>query len=451
MSNDRIISDLDGLESFAQDETGVFRNSPDLILFPTTTEEVSLILKYCNDNGITVTPRAAGTSLAGNATTFNGGVVVSLVRMNRILRLDANNKFVVAESGCIAEELQNYVAEYGLCYPVDPASSGTSLIGGHVMTNASGPRAFKYGATKNFVKALTAVLPNGEIIRTGTLTEKNSTGYNLTQLLTGSEGTLAIVTEITLNLIKKPAFNNTVLISFEHLEDGLGAILKLKSSSLDISAIEFIERDALDFVADYEGFHSIHLEENCVAHLLIEIEAFSLMKIEDQLIGLSELMEDVKHLNMIVADNSEEKQKLWHVRKLIGHAVRHHSVYREVDTVVPVDKLTLIIEIVKSIGQKYNFRSVCYGHAGNGNLHVNILKENMEEDQWLNVLSGAVREIFTEVIKMGGALSGEHGIGLLNRQFMDLQFTPFELQLMKNIKLAFDPNGILNPGKIFPV
>jgi len=450
MSSSQIVSDPQILSGYALDETGNFNGSTDIMLFPDNTEQVSGIMKYCNDHGISVTPRGAGTSLAGNASSVSGGILLALSMMNKIISLDPVNKYVVVEAGCIAENLQNYALDQNLYYPVDPASSGTSLIGGHVMTNASGPRAYKYGSTKQYVAGLKAVLADGNVIRTGTITDKNSTGYNLTQLLTGSEGTLAIVTEITLKLVNKPGYNCTVLMSFQTLEHGLEAILKLKSSSIDISALEFMERDALDIVADYEGIQTIAIEDNCAAHLLIEVEAFSQLRLDEYLIQLGELMEQLSHLNIIVADTFEMKERLWRVRKLIGHAVRHYSAYREVDTVVPVDRLTQLIHVVRKTGQKYGFRSICYGHAGNGNLHVNILKEQFTEEEWLKIMKDAVREIFSQVISMGGALSGEHGIGMLNKSFMDLQFSKVELELMKNIKKAFDPNGILNPGKIFP-
>ena len=294
------------------------------------------------------------------------------------------------------------------------------------------------------------VLSDGTIIQTGTLTEKNSTGYNLTQLIVGSEGSLGIVTSITLGLVKKPPYNNTVLMSFESLEDALKAILLLRNSAVDISAIEFIEREALDIVATYEGHSTIAIENNCAAHLLIELESSSAAAMDQQLSMLAEIMESATYLNIIVADGSEQKELLWRMRKLIGHAVRHYSIYREVDTVVPANKMVSLIQHVKSIGEKFGFKSICYGHAGNGNVHVNILKENIAKAQWHNILKNGVGEIFDEVIRLGGSLSGEHGIGILNKEFMSKQFTEVELDLMRDIKKVFDPKGILNPGKIFP-
>jgi len=445
-----VLSSVDELAIYLTEETGTYTGKASLVVFPQNKEQVSAIMRYCNQHSISVTPRGAGTSLAGNAISLNDGIIMILSSMDKILEIDIENHLITVQPGCIVDSLKNYVDSHGLYYPVDPASSGTSMIGGHVMTNAAGPRSYKYGSTKNYVRALELVLSDGTIIQTGTLTEKNSTGYNLTQLIVGSEGSLAIVTSITLGLVKKPPYNNTVLMSFESLEDALNTILLLRNSSVDISAIEFIEREALDLVARYEGQAAIVIEENCAAHLLIELESSSAAAMDQQLSMLAEIMESATYLNIIVADGSEQKELLWRMRKLIGHAVRHYSVYREVDTVVPANKMVSLIQHVKSIGKKYGFKSICYGHAGNGNIHVNILKDNIDEAQWHNILKNAVGEIFDEVIRLGGSLSGEHGIGILNKEFMSKQFTEVELGLMRGIKKVFDPKSIMNPGKIFP-
>ncbi len=450
VGTENVITDQSTLTLFSLDETGTYRSLPSMVVYPSTSLQISGILKYCNDHDIKVTPRGAGTSLAGNSVSTSRGIILCLSKMNKIISLDLNNHMITVEAGVIGEEMCNYVLEHGLYYPVDPASSGTSLIGGHVMTNAAGPRSYKYGTTKDFVKAMEVVLADGSIINTGGQIDKSSTGYNLTQLMVGSEGTLGIVTKITLKLIKKPVYNNTVLISFETLEDALNAILNLRNSPIDISAIEFIEREALDIVARYEGQPSIMIEDNCAAHLLIELESNNTVNMDLNISLLADVMETLPSLNIMVADSNEQKELLWHMRKLIGHAVRHYSVYREVDTVVPLDKMVDLIHYVQSVGLKYGFVSVCYGHAGNGNIHVNILKENFPEETWNLILRDAVREIFEEVIRLGGALSGEHGIGILNKEFMHLQFTSVELELMRSIKRVFDPKGILNEGKVLP-
>jgi len=446
---EQILFERADLDQYTADETGIYHSTPGVIVFPGNTAEVSAILKYCNTNRIPVTPRGAGTGLAGNASCAEGGVLMVFTRMDKILSIDAQNGCIVVQPGCIAEILRQEVQKTGWYYPVDPASSGTSLIGGHVSTNAAGPHSYKYGPTRSYVMAMEIVLPDGTIIRTGSKTEKNSSGYNLTQLLCGSEGTLAAITEITLRLVLPPACTMTALISFPTLEDGLQAIIDLKASDIDISAMEFMERAALDLVVKYEGPDGPGTETACACHVLLDIEAGDSLSMDRQTDKLILKMQELSHLNVLIADSEDARMKLWRTRRLIGHAVRHYSPYREVDTVVPVDRLITLIEKIKAAGDLYGFNSVCYGHGGNGNLHVNILRENKDDESWNKILTLGVEAIFREVIALGGVLSGEHGIGLLNRPFVPLQFSDAEIQLMKQVKAAFDPNGIMNPGKIF--
>ncbi|HQW95367.1 MAG TPA: FAD-binding oxidoreductase [Saprospiraceae bacterium] len=438
------------LNEYAKDETGVYQALPGMLVFPEKKEEISFILESCNKLGIPITPRGAGTGLAGNSVSFPGGVLLVLTKMDQIISLDSENGTVTVQPGCIVDNLKEYVARHGWYYPVDPASSGTSLIGGHVSTNAAGPHSYKYGSTKNFVAGLEVVLADGTLIHTGNVVEKSSTGYNLTQLICGSEGTLGIITEITLRLVRPPSLQNTILISFAALEDGLNTIIALKKSRLNIAAIEWMERSAIDIVALYEGKQEINIETNCSCHLLIDMESDSVEEMESNILNLGSLMETLPYINILVSDSEQSREKLWRIRKLIGVAVRHHSTYREVDTVVPVNKLIELIHLVKETGIKYNFHSVCYGHAGNGNIHVNILREDLDDYVWNHVLTEGVHAIFEGVIALNGVLSGEHGIGLLNRPFMPLQFTKDEILLMRQIKKAFDPNNILNRDKVIP-
>lgn len=448
---EQILFERADLDQYTADETGIYHSTPGVIVFPGNTAEVSAILKYCNTNRIPVTPRGAGTGLAGNASCAEGGVLMVFTRMDKILSIDAQNGCIVVQPGCIAEILRQEVQKTGWYYPVDPASSGTSLIGGHVSTNAAGPHSYKYGPTRSYVMAMEIVLPDGTIIHTGSKTEKNSSGYNLTQLVCGSEGTLAVITEITLRLVPPPVSAMTALISFPTLEEGLQAILGLRSSDIDISAMEFMERSALELVAKYEGHYELQIEAACACHVLLDIEAGDSLSMERQTEKLILRMQDLPHLNVLLADSDDTRMRLWRMRRLIGHAVRHYSSYREVDTVVPVSRLVTLIEKIKDAGALYGFSSVCYGHAGNGNLHVNILREAKDNESWNKILTMGVEAIFREVVALGGVLSGEHGIGLLNRPFLSLQFSETELQLMKKIKTVFDPNGIMNPGKIFDI
>ncbi len=450
LKGNQFLDDPNALESYSLDETGVYKSLPCAVVFPESTAEVSSILTYCNDNKIPVTPRGAGTGLAANSVPEEGGLLMILSRMDKILDIDSSNGIVTVQPGCIVDVLKQEVRKKGWFYPVDPASSGTSLIGGHVNTNASGPHTYKYGSTRRYVMALEAVLADGTVIRTGSKTEKNSTGYSLSQLLCGSEGTLAVVTEIALKLVPPPRITSTALVSFTSLEDGLNAILRLRSSSVNIAAMEWMERAAIEIVAQYEGEFGVVLEPQCACRLWIEIEANDAEAMEREMYALGDVLSDVPTLDILVSDEDATQQRIWKIRRVIGHAVRHHSVYREVDTVVPVSSMVGLIRIIKDVGNRMGFRTLCYGHAGNGNLHVNVLREDKNDDQWAKILTDGVETLFTEVIILGGVLSAEHGIGLLNRPFMALQFDEAELALMRRIKTAFDPNGILNPGKVIP-
>lgn len=447
---DQIVSDEGLLDSFSLDETGVYHARPGLVVYPLNIEDISFVLSNCNRLKIPLTPRGAGTGLSGNSVSVPGGVLMIMDKMNQVISFDEESGIIRIMPGMIVDLLKSYVRERGWYYPVDPASSGTSLIGGHVNTNAAGPHSFKYGSTKQYVNALTLVMADGTIIHTGNHVEKSSTGYNLTQLICGSEGTLAVVGEISLKLVRPPITEGTVLISFASYEDGLNAILALRKSGVNISAIEWMERAAIEIVAGYEDNLSIELEPDCACHLLIDLEAKGNEDLEEEMIRIGELLDPMPSLNILVSDSEQSRQKLWRIRKLIGVAVRHHSIYREVDTVVPVSMLVRLIEIVKEVGNKYNFRSICYGHAANGNIHVNILRENKDDTEWNKILREGIEEIFKKVIELGGVLSGEHGIGLLNRPFMHLQFSEPELTIMKGIKAVFDPNHILNPDKVIP-
>ncbi len=447
---DQCSDDPNILESYSLDETGVYKSIPCAVVFPESTADVSLILKCCNEHKISVTPRGAGTGLAANSVPDTGGLLMIFSRMSKILRIDSQNGIVTVQPGCIVDVLKQEVRKEGWFYPVDPASSGTSMIGGHVNTNASGPFTYKYGSTRRYVMALEAVLADGTIIRTGSRTEKNSTGYSLTQLLCGSEGTLAVITEISLKLLPPPRLSSTALVSYATLEDGLNAILCLRTSSIDIAAIEWMERDAIEVVAQYEGEYGIELEPECACRLWIEIEANDAEALERELYALGDVLANVPSLNILIADEEATRQRIWKVRRVIGHAVRQYSVYREVDTVVPVSNMVRLIHTIKEIGNRMKFRTLCYGHAGNGNIHVNVLRESMNDRQWAGILTDGVEALLKEVVQLDGVLSAEHGIGLLNRPFMPLQFDAAEIALMRRIKTAFDPNGILNPGKVIP-
>lgn len=445
---ENVLLDTPTLTAYSEDETGVYTGIPEAIVKPLNTAMVSAIMAYCNTHIIAVTPRGAGTSLAGGATPSQKGVVLDMSAMNTILKIDKINRMAHVEAGVITQVLAEAVQAEGMYYPVDPASRGSSMIGGNVMTNAAGPHSFKYGSTRQYIISLTAVLANGDVIQTGSQTEKNSSGFSLTQLLCGSEGCLAIVTEIVLRLVSLPSITFAVMASFGSSREAFEAILSVRNCRADVSTLEFMEKGALDLARAYEEMDGD--KDTSAAHLLMELKGNNAAEVQQRLEELGDVLDRHQPLETIVADSAEQNQLLWHLRSIIGRAVRQYSVYREVDTVVPVEALSDLLETVHAIGNRYGFQAVCYGHAGNGNLHINILRENNDDAQWDLICTDAVRKIFEFVISRGGALSGEHGIGLLNKSYMHLQYSGQTLELMRRIKAAFDPNHILNPGKVLP-
>ncbi len=445
-----VLTDMEALKKAASDETEDLEYMPEVVVKPDRTEEISRILAYCNEQMIPVTVRGAGTGLSGGALPVYGGVVLDMVRMNRIIKLDIENFQVTTEPGVITQILQEYVQKHGLFYPPDPSSRGSCFIGGNVAENSGGPRAVKYGVVKDYVLNLEVVLASGEIIWTGANVLKNATGYNLTQLVVGSEGTLGVVTKIVLRLIPAVQHNVLMLVPFRSAIDACAAVNAVLLSGITPSALEFMERQAILLAMEYTGNTSLPLADDTEAHLLIELDGNDIDVLLQQSEQVTGVLDGFETGEVLFADRHEQKEALWALRRKVGEAVKNHSVYKEEDTVVPRATLPQLLATVKRIGADYGFTSVCYGHAGDGNLHVNIIKGTMSDDDWNNKLPIAIRELFTEVVKMGGTISGEHGIGLVQKGYMDVAFNTIQLRLMKSIKDMFDPNGILNPGKIFP-
>ena len=446
---ERCLIDSDNLSKYGHDETEDLVFLPEIVLKPETTEEVSIIMKYAFENSIVVTPSGARTGLSGGALPIQKGIALSMERFNKILNIDEKNHQVTTEPGVITEVLQNAVKEKGLFYPPDPASKGSCFIGGNISENSGGPKAVKYGVTKDYVLNLEIVLPNGEIIWTGANVLKNSTGYNLTQLIVGSEGTLAIITKIVLRLIPHPTNNLLMLVPFFDAEKACEAVAAIFRAGITPSGLEFMERDALIYTQKFINDESIQIGENHAAHLLIEVDGFDAEILMQECEKIMTVLEDFETDEILFAESQAQKDNLWQLRRKAAEAVKSQSIYKEEDTVVPRFELPQLLHHVKRIGKEYGFQSVCYGHAGDGNLHINILKGDLTDDQWDNELPKAIRELFTEVIKLGGTISGEHGIGLVQKSYMDIAFNEVGLNLMRDIKKVFDPKGILNPGKIF--
>jgi glycolate oxidase len=444
-----VFVDEEVLDNYSHDETEDLHFLPDVVIKPANAQEISGILKICNQHKIPVTPRAAGTGLSGGALPHLGGVLLSVERLNKILEIDERNLQVITEPGVITEILQNTVKAKGLFYPPDPSSRGSCMIGGNIAENSGGPKAVKYGVVKDYVLNLEVVLPTGEIMWTGANVLKNATGYNLTQLVVGSEGTLCIVTKIVLKLLPLPRYDLLMLVPFSNAEQACAAVSAIFMAGYTPSAMEFMERDALEWVMKFVDNSIVAIEDEVQAHLLIEVDGNDVEVLMKDIEGISEIVMRFDSGEILFADDAQQKAELWKLRRRVGEAVKSHSIYKEEDTVVPRAELPVLLKGVKEIGKRYGFHSVCYGHAGDGNLHVNIIKGDMTDEQWNGSLKDGIIEIFQLVKKLGGTISGEHGIGLVQKDYLHIVFDEASMRLMKQIKKIFDPNNILNAGKIF--
>ena len=448
VGTDFVFSDEDKLLEYSSDETEDLSYPPEVVLKPKTTEEISRIITYCNDKSISITPCGARTGLSGGSLPIKGGIALSTERLNSIIEIDERNLQVKVEPGVINQVLRDAVEEKGLSYPPDPASKGSCFLGGNLAENSGGPKALKYGVTKDYVLNLEVVLPTGEIIWTGANVLKNSTGYNLTQLMIGSEGTLGVITKIVFKLIPLPTKDISMLVPFSSAEKACQAVSAVFRAGITPSALEFIERDAIDWTIKYTDLE-IQILEDVQAHLLVEVDGNDIDLLYKDCEKIAEVMEQFDCGEILLADSESQKEQLWKLRRSVGEAVKANSVYKEEDTVVPRAELAKLLIGVKEIGGKYGFKSVCYGHAGDGNLHVNIIKGEMSDSDWKNKLTFGIREIFELTKNLGGTISGEHGIGLVQKEYLGIVLSDKNIQLQKGIKKLFDPNQILNPGKIF--
>lgn len=446
---DNVYDEPEILKDYSHDETEDLSYLPELVVKPATPEEVSEVLKLCTEQKIPVTPSGARTGLSGGALPVNGGINLSMERFDKIIQIDERNLQATVEPGVINQVFHNACKEKGLFYPPDPSSWGSSFLGGNLALNAGGPKAVKYGVTNAYVLNLEVVLATGEIIWTGANVLKNSTGYNLTQLMVGSEGTLGIITKAVFRLIPYPGHNLLMLVPFASAEKACEAVSEIFKAGITPSGMEFMERDAIDWTLKYVDEVQLPIGEEVQAHLLIEVDGNDEDTLMDDCQKIADVVEGFGAGEVLFADSQSEKDALWKLRRRVGEAVKSHSVYKEEDTVVPRAELAKLLKGVKSIGKKFGFKSVCYGHAGDGNLHVNIVKDNMSNEAWNNELPKGIREIFELVKSLGGTISGEHGIGLVQKNYLDVVFTEKSISLQKEIKKVFDPAQILNPGKVF--
>jgi glycolate oxidase len=444
---DFLLLDDDTRNFYGHDETEDLLCPPEVVLKPADARQISMILALATRGRIPVTPRAGGTGLSGGALPVHGGICLSMERLNRIIEIDAKNLQAVIEPGITTQKFQEEVESIGLFYPPDPASRGSCHMGGNLAACAGGPRAVKYGVTRDYVLGLEAVLPTGEIISAGGHVLKNVSGYNLTQLIIGSEGTLAVITKIILRLIPLPKLRKVILVAFDTPEEAADAVAEIFQQGLTPSALEFMEQSAVKAAEERQG--KSFPNNTAGAQLLVEVDGNYEEGLSQDVQAIAEIVEKHGALDVLLADDRQKVADVWALRRGIGEAVKSISPYREEDTVVPRAQLPALVRGVKEICARYGIASICYGHAGDGNVHVNILKGTLDVASWDRTADAAVREIFHLTVSLGGTISGEHGIGYSQKSYLPIAVADPVLELMKRIKQTFDPQGILNPGKIF--
>lgn len=418
---------------------------PDLVVFPSSAEDVSKMLKLANRHRFPVIPRGQGSGLTGGSIPVYGGVVLVFTRMNRILEVDTENLTVTVEPGVITFDLQQEMAKQGLFYPPDPASFKYSSIGGNVAECAGGPNSLKYGVTRDYVLGLEVVKPTGEIIKTGVKTMKGVVGYDLTRLFVGSEGTLGIVTKITMKLIPLPEAKATILALFQEVEDAASAVSAIIAAKVVPSTIEFMDKASIKCS---EQASRMGLPEGIGGLLLIEVDG-DRESIQPQVEKVRKIVLDKKAIRCDVTEDPQEADRLWQARRVLSQATYNlNPVKIAEDVVVPRSHIPTLIRALEEMEKKFGVPILSFGHAGDGNFHVSIMIKDTQEDR--EKAERAVEALFEETIRLGGTLSGEHGIGTSKSAYLGMELSPEVIATMKRIKELFDPNNILNPGKIFP-
>ncbi|OGI00613.1 MAG: glycolate oxidase subunit GlcD [Candidatus Melainabacteria bacterium GWF2_37_15] len=417
---------------------------PDAVILPENTEQISEILKIAHKNKIPIVTRGAGTNLVGGCIPLKGGIVLHLSKMNKIINIDKNNLQCVVQPGVAVEKIQQEVEEQGLFYPPDPASLKVSTIGGSIAQSSGGPRGFKYGTTKDYVLGLKVVLADGTIIKTGGKTAKNVTGYNLTQLLTGSEGTLGIITQATLRLIPKPEERKVLLACFDSIDTAAQAVTGIISAGITPSTLDIMDKNTMQTI---EKFHQTGLPSDMDAVLVLEVDGFK-EGVERQTQEIISICQELGAKNIRASQNQQEADEIWFARRsAFGAVARLRPNVLTEDAVVPRDKVPEMVKKIRQIADKYSLTVCIMGHIGDGNIHPNFSLDLRDKNE-AHRFEKATEELFDAAISFGGSLSGEHGIGLSKAPFMKKALCSKNIELMKSIKKLFDPENILNPGKV---
>lgn len=449
MGEGNVLVSAEDMEPYTHDEVVGLRADPEVVVRAVNAEQVSQIFKLAQREQIPVTPRGAGWGLSGGAVPVCGGIVLSLEKMNRILEIDKENLMITVEPGVITGNIHRAVEAEGLFYPPDPASLDSCTIGGNIAEGAGGPRAVKYGTTKDFVCGLEAVLPSGDIITCGGKLVKNVTGYNLIQLLIGSEGTLAIVTKIILRLLPLPKVQVDLLVPYDEFQAAANTVSAIIAERIVPTTIEFMEQDsilAVERLLEKEvPYHDAQ------AHLLIQLDGNRQDAVEADMDVVGQLCMEHGARNVLVARDRPTRDRLWEARRKIIEALKHESPINHMeDVVVPRSEIPLLLRGIKDIARKYAVRIICFGHAGDGNVHVNVLKDNISEERWKEIVPAVTEETYRLTLSLSGTLTGEHGVGATRRRYLPLALDQAQIEIMQRIRAVFDPNHILNPAKIFP-
>lgn len=448
LSPRQVVTDASIIESYSHDETpgSEYVHMPDAVVFPENTEQVSAVIKLANQFRFPIIPRGAGTGLACGAVPSYGGVVMSLEKMNQIIEINQDSMYMVVEPGVRTEDVQKAAKSADLFYAGDPCSGDSCFIGGNVATNAGGNKAVKYGTTRHQIYSLEVVMPTGEVTTLGARIEKNTTGYNLEQLIIGAEGTLGIITNITLRLKPLPKQAIDLLAVFPDVESAIGIVTKLIKSGITPTCVEFMDTITIQSI---ERYLKEKLPNSDVGnYIIIKVETDTEEELDDRSVAIDDLCTANGALTVLVADS----EKIWHARKAFTEAVRAESlVVTKEDIVVPVDQIAAMMHEIKVLRENYKVETRIAGHAGDGNIHLDILKRDMPDDEWNDTITKFQHSLYPIVYRLGGKLSGEHGIGFKRKGLMEEFTDSVELSAMRAIKKALDPNNILNPGKIFDV
>lgn len=443
-----LLPEHDDFSKYESDETEDLRFAPQVVVRPECEREICELVRLAERERLPVVARGGGTGLSGGALATRGGILISTERMARLIEIDEQNFFAVVQPGLITQHLQEAVEARDLFYAPDPASRGSCTIGGNIAENAGGPRALKYGVTKDYVSGLRVVASGGKAVRFGGKLLKDVTGYNMVQLFVGSEGTLGVITEATLKLLPVPRFRRTLLAPFANLRSAAAAVPAIMVKGIVPSVLEFMERDCLQAIEQHRGMRVPFSGHAAV--LLIEVDGHDEAVLNREMEAIGEILDAQNAEDCFLAETTAQQNEIWDIRRSAGEAVKSICPYKEEDTVVPRSRLPELVEGLHEIAERWGIRVICYGHAGDGNIHCNILKADVSDHVWEHDVPQAIEEMFRLTVALGGTISGEHGIGHVQRRYVPLAHSADEIAMQRSVKRALDPHNIFNPDKLLP-